>query len=362
MLQLPLHAIHRERGARFADYGDYTLPEHYGDPLGEYHAVRNHVGLADLSHQGKILLTGSDRLPFLQKLISNDTALLTDTAGIYATLLTAKGKILSDFYLFALPEALFMEIEATNVENTKAHLMRFRMRSRVEMASPPWGKLLLSGPEASQVLENYFGNPLPLMGEKSFFAKEVDGTSLLCIKRSFTGEADYHLYYPAEKIASLWHGLFSAAGTHTIIPVGQTALEVLRIEAGSPRYGIDLDDEILPVEAGIQTEAISYTKGCYPGQEVIARLKTYGHANKHLFGLIVEGDTLPKRGDLVLQGNKEIGIVSSAAMSPLLGTGIAMGYLRTKIAVAETPVSIKMNQGSAQAKVAALPFYKRTSL
>ncbi len=358
MKQLHLHTIHQEEGAQFGNDGDNALPEHYGDSIEEYHAVRRHVGLADLSHQGKLIFSGSDRLSFLQKLISNDMALLSESSGIYATLLTAKGKILSDFYLFPLHDTLFMELESSNVEKTKAHLMRFRMRSQVELSSPPWGKLLLSGPEAPLVLEKYMGSPLPLMQEKSFFEKEVNGSTLLCIKRALTGETDFHLYYPEEKLASLWKGLRTAGESHHIKPVGQSALEMLRIEAGIPRYGMDFDDEILPVEAGIQSEAISYTKGCYPGQEVIARLKTYGHANKHLSGLILKGDPLPQKGSPVFQDNKEMGVITSTAHSPLLKKGIAMAYLRTKVATAGTQVSIGMPSGNTQAEVVTLPFYK----
>ncbi len=359
MSELTLHSIHQELSAHFAAYGDWSLPKHYGNPIEEYRAVREGVGLADLSYQGKLLLRGPERISFLQKIASNDLDLLSEDTGIYSTLLTPKGKILSDFYLFSLPEALLMETDETIEEKTQTHLIRYRMRTRIEIASPPWGKFLVCGPAAQSIVEKYIGNTLSDMKEKSFFQKEVAGASLICIKRSVTGEDGFHLYCPTEKLAQLWKGLTAAAGPQPLSPIGQEALEILRIESGIPRYGFDMDELILPEEAGIHSEAVSYTKGCYPGQEVMARLKTYGHVNRLLSGLILEEDTLPHKGDPIFQDDKKVGRITSTVKSPFIGKGIAMAYLLSKVAVPGTPVVVEANQGRVKAEVAALPFYTR---
>ncbi|MFQ5598832.1 MAG: aminomethyltransferase family protein [Nitrospiria bacterium] len=359
MQTLPLEHIHRQNGAHLASYGDWELPEHYGDPLREYRAVREGVGLSDLSDRGKLLLTGAERISFLQKIASNDLEGLSKERGIYSTLLSPKGKILSDFYLYALPDALLLETDASIEEKIKTHLMRYRLRTPVEITSPPLGRLLVSGPGAQAVIEKYLGVSLPVWEEKSFFQKTVGDTRLTGVFRSITGEADVHLYCPTEKLKTLWSGLYTAGELAGIRPVGQRALEILRVEAGKPQYGIDMDEMILPEEAGIHTEAVSYTKGCYPGQEVMARIKTYGHVNRHLTGLVLETDRLPEKGDPIFLDDTKVGKVTSMVSSPFMGKGVAMGYLLSKAAAPGTQVIIQMDQTQGGATVTALPFYKK---
>ncbi|MFQ5587408.1 MAG: aminomethyltransferase family protein [Nitrospiria bacterium] len=360
MPQLPLHALHQKLGANFKTEFNRDIPADYGDPLKEYQAAREDVALADLSHQGKFIVSGADAAAFLQGLISNDLSLASDHSGIYATLLTAKGKTLSDFYLFPLPEGFLMEVDGGNAENTKNHLMRFRLRSKVEMSVPPWGMLLVSGPSSTKLLEKVVGVPLPEMTEKFFFEKEVDGARLICIKRSVTGETDFHLYCPVDHIEALWRKFLSEGEALNIQPAGQTALDVLRVEAGKPKYGMELDEDTLPVEAGLQDEAISYTKGCFPGQEVVARIKTYGHVNRLLSGLIVDEETLPHKGSAVFHDDKKIGWVTSAVHSPRIGKIIAMAYVRREAATPGTEARIDLGNGKdVSAQVVALPFYQK---
>src|SRR5581483_522814 len=359
MLQLSLHSAHQKRGARFASYGEWELPEQYIDPILEYRAVRESVGVADLSYQGAFLITGNDRISFLQNLISNNLNDLREGAGIYSTLLTAKGRVIADFYLYPMPEALLMELEGSNAENTRQHLMRYKLRAQVKIEPPPWGRILLAGPNAKTVLERLTSGGWAPKEEKAIVRQMVDGFSIVCIKRSMTGEEDYHLYVVQTEMEKLWERLLSVGSGFGLLPVGQAALEMLRIEAGKPRYGIDIDEHIIPIEAGLGPEAISYTKGCYPGQEVMARIQTYGHVNKHLYGLVVEGDTLPKKGDKVFQGEQELGWVTSATRSPHLGKILAIGYLRPQIALPGTAVEVEVDQVRTPAQTAALPFYRR---
>jgi len=356
-LQLPLHKIHQALGAQFAVYGTWELPRHYGDPLQEYRSLRENLALADISHQGLLLVTGADHTSFLNSLISNDLPKAGENAGTYAFFLTAKGKILADFFLYPLPEGLLMVLDYENVEKTQSHFMRFRLRSKVEMKTPAWGRLLVSGPKAPKLIEKYIGEGLPALQEKSFFEKEIDGARLICIKRSITGETDFHLYTPLEKLEPLWHRLLSDGAEWDIRPLAQDALEIARIEAGVPRYGTELNDNILPVEAGLQNEGISYSKGCFPGQEVIARLKTYGHVNRKLSGLIFEGEDLPEPGAKVFQGEKAVGWLTSAAHSPKVGKIIAMAYLRREVLNPGIRLTVSVNSAQVLATVATLPFY-----
>ncbi len=357
---LPLHPRHIEKGARFSPYGEWELPADYGDPLLEYFAVRKGVGIADLSYQGTFLLTGRDRIPFLQNLISNDLTKTPEGKGIYATLLTAKGRIVSDFHLFPLSDAILIDLEGSNAKRTFDHLMRFKLRSQIKIETPPWGRLMISGPKGRLLLETILGilpGSLPAMEENSFFQTKRDGASLLCVKRSMTGEDDHHLFLPLEGMAKMWEDLFTSGEPFEAKPVGQSALETLRIEAGKPRYGIDLSEEVFPVEAGIDAETISYTKGCYPGQEVMARIQTYGHVNRRLTGLILEGTVLPKIEAKIFQGGNEVGWITGTTWSPSLQKGIAMGYLKVGSATPGTAVEVEIDHERKAAQVTSLPFY-----
>lgn len=356
-MQLPLHEIHKTAGACFSSHDKWELPVHYGNPLEEDKAIRNGLVLSDFSYQGLWLLTGEDCEKFLQGLISNDLPKPENHLGTHACFLTAKGKILSDFFLYPLPEGFLMDLESTNAEDTKTQLMRFRMRSKVEMETLNWGRLLISGPKSQNLLEKFFGSTLPKMDEKAFIEKDVDGARIICIKRSITGGCDFHLYTPLEKLENVWNDLLSKGSEWNIQPVGQEALETARIEAGLPRYGIDINEDTLPDEAGIQDEVISYTKGCFPGQEVIARIKTYGHVNKQLSGLILEGTTLPEQGAEVFHNKKSVGWVTSTTKSPLLKKVIAMGYLRREALKSGTPLTVTINSEQVLAEAAVLPFY-----
>ncbi len=357
MSQLLLHKIHQENGAHFIDDGLWELPKHYGDPLLEYQAARMTVGLADLSYQGKFIISGEDRISFLQGLISNDLTLASKDLGIYTTLLTAKGRMISDFSLFPISEGLLMEIDWANAEKTKEQLLRFRLRAKVDMSIPPWGKLLVSGSQSKILIDGLLGESLPEMQDYAFIETEVDGARLICIKRSVTGEADFHLYTPLEHLTSLWQRLMVDGQALKIKALGQEALDILRIEAGKPRYGIDFDEDIIPIEAGLQDEAISYTKGCFPGQEVIARIKTYGQVKKQLSGLILEGSELPQKGDKVSYQGKEVGWVTSAVQSPHIGKVIAMAYLRREVIAEGTNVDIMINGLEVKGMHTTLPFY-----
>ncbi len=218
---------------------------------------------------------------------------------------------------------------------------------------------MISGQNARTLIKKYFALTATEMQENSFFEKEIKGTRILCIKSSITGEDDFHLYTPLEKLERLWAELLSTGAEWCIRPVGQAALEICRIEAGKPCYGVDMSEDTLPNEAGIQEQVISYTKGCFPGQEVIARIKTYGHVNKQLSGLILEGETLPKQGAEIFHDKKSVGWVTSTTKSPLLGKIVAMGYLRREVLEAGTALSVMLDSEAIPATSTSLPFYSK---
>ncbi len=353
MPQLPLYSQHQAQGASFAPYGEWLLPETYADTLLEYRAVCERVGLIDLSHDGIYLLSGEDRADFLQNIMSNDIHLATKEKGIFSTLLTAKGKVIATLHLYPLSDAFLMDIESVAVEKTIQHLTRFKLRSKIKIEKSGWGKLLVAGPNALPLL-NALGWPIPGEEEHAFIFQEAD--PILCIRRTETGKGDYHLYCREDALETIFTALLTQGEKWGIALVGQAALKILQMEAGVPRYGVDMDETIIPIEAGLEESAISYTKGCYPGQEVVARIKTYGHVNRHLTGLILQGQTPPQPKEKIFDGDQEIGWVTSGIYSPLCKAAIAMSYVKTAYTNPGTTVAVSVNGVRVAAVVAKRPF------
>ncbi|MEK7747525.1 MAG: glycine cleavage T C-terminal barrel domain-containing protein [Nitrospirota bacterium] len=333
------------------------IPDYYTETPLEYRAVRETVGIADLSDEGALLVAGADRTDFLQNLISNDIHLATEHQGIFATALTAKGKVIAAFNLYRLPDAYLLTMESSLTEKTREHLMRFKFRSKIEITAPPWGKFLVAGPHAKNLVEQLLQRKLPAMTAQSFFYQEADPT--FCVRQTQTGEEEYHLYCDEKNKDDMGASLIALGVPLGAEWIGQAALDVIYLEAGLPRYGIDLSEEILPNEAGLEASAISYTKGCYPGQEVIARIKTYGHINKHRVGLILEGDQTALSGEKIFSGDQEIGRVLASNHSPFLKKPIATAFLRSAFAKEGEKVTVPIEGLNTLATVTPLPFYQR---
>ncbi len=342
-----------------------TSPSYFGDPIGEHLAVRSSVGLADWP-RGLLRISGRDRGKFLQGLVTNDVASLKEGEGLSAAITNAKGRTVSIFDLVVLPVSLggvfLLIMEPSLAEKTAQFLAKYRLGSEVKIddvtqTRPP---LLLSGPAAPAVLDIVLAGRLPAIAENHLTERQIAGKSVLIVRTFYTGEEGFLLLPEKQDAETVFHALMEAGRPLSIRPVGGEALESLRIEAGIPRYGIDIDEEIIPVEAGLE-KAISYSKGCYIGQEVLARIKTYGHVNKHLLGIVLEGDALPEREDLIIdpKDQRESGWVTSAVRSTSLARGIAIGYLRPWVAAPGSPVEIRRGEKMLKGSVRPLPFYSR---
>ena len=314
-----------------------------------YHVARERVALADLSHQATVLLSGADRVSWLQQLISNDLDLLTPDRGLSSLLLSAKGKTQAMFYIYRQPSVFILETEQEDVALLMASLLRYKLRSKIEVTQPPWSKFLIAGPLARTLLGCFLEQSLPDMQERSYF----QSGEFFCIQRSLTGERDYLLYLPSAQQDTVWERLLRLGKEMGIEPVDDTMRERLRIEAGIPRWGKEITESVFPIETGLD-EAISYTKGCYPGQEVMARIRTYGHVNRRLVGLILGETQPPQEGVRLIRDGEDVGWITSVTDSPALCRMIAMGYVREAASAAGTDLSIA--ETALKAQVVALPF------
>lgn len=363
MKQSRLHDQHQQLGAIFEDSAGWSIPTHYGDPTAEYAAVRGAVGLSDLSSRGKVRVTGDDRIKWLQSIISNDILPLQPGQGRYSSFLTHKGKMLGYFRVYVQVDALWLEDVGEVGDATYQALRKFLLygtKAKMENCGENWGLLLVSGPKSAEAVTAAFGIEVRALQPLHTLPVTIGEQQALILHTEETGEQDFEILLPADAVTSAWNQLMISGAPFGIKPVGSQARELLRIEAGLPKAGPDLNEEIVPPEANLEGKAFSLSKGCYPGQEVVARMDTYGNVRRHLVGLIIQDKTVPPAGSKLFSGDREVGWVSSAAFSPQRNVALAFGFPLRDFSAPDTALTVEVAGTRHSAIVHALPFQKHS--
>ena len=328
----------------------------------EYQAVRQAVGLSDLSHRGKIRVIGDDRVKWLQSLISNDILPLQPGQGRYSSFLTHKGKMLGYFRVYTLPDSLWVEDVGEVGDATFQALRKFLLygiKAKMENCAESWGLLLVSGPKACATVSAAFGVEMSDLKPVNAIAAKIGGHAALVLRTEETGEDDLEILLPVDVLHTAWERLMESGATYGIKAVGGHAREALRIEAGLPKAGPDLNEEIVPPEANLEGKAFSLNKGCYPGQEVVARMDTYGNVRRKLVGLVMNGTIIPPRGAKLFSGDREVGWVSSATHSPQLNEVIAFAFPLRDFSNTGTELTVEFDSRRYPATVHTLPFFAK---
>ena len=361
MKKTSLYEIHHALGATFTDkYEGWQLVAHFTDSNREHQAVRDSVGVIDLSHRGRLRLTGNDRAAYLHRIISNDVEGLAVGEGNYATILTNRGKIIAAMKVCVFEESIGIETNAETTSTLYQELDKYLIADDVtiEDFTERTGAVGVHGPKSAELLKDAYGFDVRDLPEYHSVVDEIDGRRVVCVRANETGEVGYNLCTASESIEWLWDTILTKGRAFSAEPVGLTALNSLRVEAGIPRCGAELGDSIFPGEAELEN-AISYEKGCYIGQEIVARMKYRGHPNRLLRGFKIAGDIPPQNGDRLLDGDNEIGWITSALVSPTFDMPIAMGYVRTAFTDEDSEVEVETETGRVKARVQLLPFYRR---
>lgn len=312
------------------------VPATYGDSAAEYDRLRRSAALLDLTSRGRLCVLGRDRIRFLNGQVTNDVKALAPGGGCYAVLCSAKGKMEADLHIYRLEEELLLDLEPGLLANVQARLERFIIAEDVELmdASDAFGLLSVQGPKSGMVLGALGWNLALPSARYSIQPVQVPGWGELYVtNHPRLAGAGFEVYCPMAVLPALAETLWAQVQAVGGGLAGWHALETARIEDGIPRFGQDMDATNLPPEAGIEERAISYRKGCYIGQEVIARLRTYGQAARKLRGLrfAPEITDVPQKGDSLVLNGKPVGHVTSAVRSPALGEVIALGYVRREV-------------------------------
>ncbi len=361
MNTLPLHEHHQALGATFQPNGDWETPTHYGNPQSEYEALHTSAGLADLSLRGRVIVTGEDRITWLHSIVSQDILPLQPGQGRYSTFMDHKGKMLSYFRVFIRPEEVVIEDVGEVSEHTYAALRKFLLygtKAKMAKGIESQGLFLLSGPKATEILNKSLGVETENLASLQSIPFSFEGTEGFLARTEETGMANFELFVPLDALASVWTHLLKTGDPLGLKPIGAATLETVRIEAGLPRLGPDINERIVPPEANLEGIALSLSKGCYPGQEVVARMDTYGSVKRRLVGLVIEGTEKdqPETGAKLFSGTREVGWVSSATFSPLLQKPIALGFPLRDFAKPDTQLELEIQARRIPARVSSLPF------
>ena len=362
MSSLSLHEFHLGLGAQFGLLGDAEVVASYGDLRAEHTALHETAGVIDLSFRSRICLTGADRVRFLHGQVTNDVKRLQPGDGCYAAITTAKGKMESDLNIYALQDELLLDFEPGLTANISQRLEKYIIADDVQVVdvAPHYGLLAVQGPKSAAVVEAL--QIFKEMPGKPFQSVKISDATLgeiyLMNQPRFMANG-FDLFVPTNSLGAVADKLIAAAKLIGGRACGWDAFDMTRIEAGVPRFGVDMDESNIPLECGIEARAVSYSKGCYIGQEVINRIHSIGHVNKELRGLrLADGSKkLPAKGDKLFHGGKEVGYVTSVVKSAAFDANIALGYVRRE---ANAPGTELMLHGTEEAKVVIveLPFLK----
>ena len=319
-----------------------------------YDAAHRRLAVADRRDRAWIVLSGADRRTYLHGLLTNDIATLGPGTGCYSAYLTPQGRMIADLWIYELGDVLLVSASADVKASLLAKLDQFIFTEDVQLGdvSETFAATAVLGPEAAGAIAAALAvdaatlRALPVHGN---LRATFQGQPAIVLRTADLGADGYDVLVDANQHDALRAALAQQGAS----ALDQSALDALRVEAGIPKFHADMDEEIIPLEAGIEGRAISMTKGCYVGQEVIVRVLHRGHGRvaKKLTGLLFVPGTHVENGAKILAGDREIGRVTSTAWSPVLERPVALGYVHRDFATPGTAVTI----AGAQAEVASLP-------
>jgi folate-binding protein YgfZ len=309
--------------------------------IDQYHAAHNSAVLIDRSSQGTIALTGSDRASFLHALLTNDIAVLTGGRGTYAAYLTPQGRMISDVRVIETGTRMLLGVER-DIAAPLAGRFDTLVFSEDVQAKDITGELAaigVHGPSAARMIQNATGVSV------SDLAAQYDNMtseSVTIVRDDALGVPGYDVYVTAGAAEAMRATLIDAGA----VTASEETAETLRIEAGRPRFGIDMSTDTIPLEAGIEDRAISFTIGCYVGQEVIIRVMHRGHGRvaRRLVSIVFSNEPVPARGSKIQMGDRIVGEITSATASPKLGAPLALGYVQRDHAEAGTELTVNGSQ------------------
>lgn len=369
LFQTGLYTVHNTLMARMVPFAGWIMPLQYTSILAETRAVRTSLGLFDISHMGRIRINGTGAVSFLDLLFTGHVAAMQAGRVRYGFLLNRSGGIIDDVIIARLEktatspgEPFLMICNAANRETVLSWLHQWSStfpHVKIEDTTLATTMIAAQGPESEAIMNKFWPNPITNL--RFFYLTEVEsvvGNAPILVSRTgYTGEDGFELIVDKEYGLSLWHQLQESGG----VPCGLGARDLLRLEAGLSLHGTDIDSTTTPLEGGLERFVSLDTKDSFIGHDVLVQQKIAG-VQRHLVGFTLLGRGIPRHDYKLLAGGEPAGVVTSGGYSPILDTGIGMGYVPSGYAKLGTMLEVDLRGRRVPARVVSLPFYRRSKI
>ena len=359
--ETPLHDRHAALGARLIDFAGWLMPVQYSGILEEHRAVRERAGLFDLSHMGELFVVGPEAGGALAAALVTNPPSLTDGRAQYSMIVATDGGILDDLIVYRLGSERYLVVANASNAQVVSDLLAERIRpfkAVLDDRSLATALVAIQGPLSVEILRPLTDVDLDALRYYAIAEGTVAGVTALVARTGYTGEDGFEIFVDTAPAVDVWDALMAAGGDRGLRPIGLGARDTLRLEAGMPLYGNELDATTNPYEAGLGRVVKLDKPDDFVGRAALERVARDGVARK-LVGLVLRGRGIARHGYPIHAADRTTGVVTSGTHSPTLGEAIAMGYVATADAEPGTMIDVEIRGQRVPAEVVALPFYKR---
>ncbi|MEE9325016.1 MAG: aminomethyltransferase family protein [Dehalococcoidia bacterium] len=352
-----LYEAQKRLNPQWTEFHHWDLPMVFSSADREYEAAKKSVALMDRSYVGRIKVQGQDSLDLLNRLTTNSLMELKPGMGTSTVLTSNKGRVLEHLIVYARDDSLLLLVSPQNRQKAMEWIDRYIFTEDVTLSdiTEETGMLSLFGPRSAEALKGLSGQDIQGLLMHHCTKLSVEGIQTLACRAENIAGLGFNLIMDAPQLEKAWEFFLSKGEGYGIKPMGREAYEILRIEGGIPEYGKELSEDINPLEARLDS-SISFTKGCYVGQEVVARLNTYKKVQKYLVGIQFDADSSPQAGEKLRIEGDEVGYLTSVACPPNGSKVIALGYVRAKHAEPGVKVYASDGQKERSGEIVELPF------
>lgn len=359
MKRTPFFSIHQKLGAKIVPFGGYEMPVQYAGIIEEHKAVRNAVGVFDVSHMGEFFAKGPDAMSFLQKITVNDVSKLVPGKAQYSAMCYENGGIVDDLLIYMLAEHSYMiVVNAANIGKDWEWMKRHCPADvSFEDKSDATALLAIQGPKSLETMKKLTKVDLATVQYYHFVQGTLAGVEMIISRTGYTGELGFEIYFDVKHAEKIWNAVFDAGKEFNIAPIGLGARDTLRLEMGYCLYGNDIDQTTHPLEAGLGW-ITKLNKGDFIGKPVLEKAKAEGLKRK-LVGMMLSEKAVPRHGYQIVVNGTNSGTITSGTFSPSLGKGIAMGYVSASYSEVGSKMQVDVRGKLLDAAVVPIPFLKK---
>jgi len=353
------YELEKALNGRFTDFGGWDLPVRYTSQVEEHLAVRNSVGVFDVSHMGEIFITGKDALKQVNYLVTNDVAKLVDYQILYTPMMNKEGGVVDDLLVYRYNDEKFLlVVNAANIEKDFDWMLKNnKYNCKIENESKNYVQLAVQGPKSELTLQKIFtSTKLSEIEYYNFNIVNYNGHNIILSRTGYTGEDGFELYFSSDIATEIWNKIFESGKEFDIKPIGLGARDTLRLEKKMALYGHELTDKINPLEAALKW-TVKFDKKEFIGKEEVLALKGKGKLQKKLVGIELIDKGIPRHGSILKNSKgEEIGFVTSGTKSPSLNKPIALAMLNKGYFKIGTEIFVELNKKLKKAVVIKTPF------